>query len=297
MVAGRTPGKYLTCYEPAGARLWLANCRPSPTRSAQRCLSGVGRMLGKRPLSGIGTIPMRSQFGDVSLYELPVGQSFSMTSRRGKSRPHAPVRLIVLIVGALLLGSGCAITDTVADCGARLRFEGRTYHGTGVVRTPRADGVLGTGTVPTCDGKAVAERMRVSRIKDVAPADALIADGQVWVSGKRGSRPAALREANETVPCTDPTRFTGVWIGVEAETRRDHELSPPYDATFAVGDGTNLPLDRWAEVEIEARITGETSPVPSRDFVRRALGGARLVTVTAHCEGKRFEVDEVAFAR
>ena len=212
------------------------------------------------------------------------------------------MRLIVLIVGAALLATGCTVSGgplhpESPDCAARMRFEGRTYHGVSLVRMPRTDGVLGTGIIPDCDGKTVAERVRVSRVDGVPAADALMVHGEVWVTGPRDRLPESLREADRKVPCTGTTRFTGTWLGADAEEDGNDVLHPPYNARFEAREGAGLPLDRWAEVQVEARITQGTSPVPSRDFVHRALGEARPVTVAAHCEGKRFEVDEIALAR
>lgn len=226
-----------------------------------------------------------------------------MTSRWGNRGSHASKRPFVLVVGALLLTTGCTVSGTggplhpEADCAARLGFEGRTYVGVGLVRMPRADGVLGTGTVPTCDGKAVAFRVRVSRIDGVPPADAVHGDGHVWVTGRPDRVPESLREADMKVPCTGPTRFTGTWLGADAEEDGNDVLHPPYNARFTAREGAGLPLEQWTEVEIEARVTNDTSPVPSRDFVHRALAEDHPVTVVAHCEGNRFEIDEIALAR
>ncbi|MCM2577571.1 hypothetical protein [Streptomyces meridianus] len=204
----------------------------------------------------------------------------------------------------MLLATGCTVSGTGGplypeskDCAARLRFEGRTYHGVRLVRMPRTDGALGTGIIPECDGKTVADRVRVSRVDGIPVADALMVNGYVWVTGRRDRLPDSLREANEKVPCAGTARFTGTWLGADAEEDGNDVLHPPYNARFRAREGTGLPLVRWTTVEIQARVTSDTSPVPSRDFVHQALGEDHPVTVVAHCEGERFEVDEIALAR
>lgn len=66
--------------------------------------------------------------------------------------------------------------------------------------------------------------------------------------------------------------------------------------TFTATRGSGLGLSTWSAVDVRARITPDTNPVPSPRFLRRAIAGGTPVAVTTRCAGDRFEVSSLRFA-
>ncbi|MGH3424956.1 MAG: hypothetical protein ACRDO8_09515, partial [Nocardioidaceae bacterium] len=112
--------------------------------------------------------------------------------------------------------------------------------------------------------------------------------------------PALVKAAYRPPGCQRSATFTGTLDVIDPEYRPDegdYGVALPYPAWFTATHGRALGLgDRWSSVMLEARITRDTEPVPSPQFLKRALSGETPVTLTTTCRGDRFEVATIGFA-
>lgn len=217
--------------------------------------------------------------------------------------------LAAMIACALLMSCSPAPSAGEGDCTARVRLHGDTYRPVAGLQTPHRGERVGTAPYVDCEGDTEpglgdAEVFTVrghdaSRLVIVAEEN----DDAVYINDTIPwrERPQLVKDSERYVKCSGPARFTGVWRYIEPEDMPNGEdyasAQAPYIGNFTTRTGTGVRLARWAQVTVQAEITGDTKPVPSAQFLERAMGKNVPVTVTATCRGKLFQVETIRFAR
>ena len=214
----------------------------------------------------------------------------------------------VVVAVVLVVLAGCSASHPAGgswgDCSTTVRLHGVVYRPVSTSKTPRAGRSLGSSDYYGCAGRPVPGRTRAVRLLVAAGLDPDVAvlardrgNDIVYVrqSIRRRDWPAKLKEATRVPRCRAPTSFTGTWVGMNPWTD-NYNPAVPYTGSFQARRGTRLQLDQWSVVNLEAKITAATRPVPTAPFLERALVRKPQVAVTTVCRGTAFEVSSIKFA-
>ena len=202
----------------------------------------------------------------------------------------------VLVCGAGVWGSGLLrpAEDGEASCAALLDWHGTRYAGSGeLLREPITAGELpGRAVVPSCDdgnGASNSYEVSVSRIPGVSPDEAVLTDGQVYVTGPVTNQ--RLRSLFEELPCTidGTTVVTGQALGILPASRADGRLrEPPYRMSFRVDAGDQLLGNDYAAVIIDLHVRAATVGGADESLVLGSLQGGGTMSATVKCSGTRY---------
>lgn len=224
---------------------------------------------------------------------------------RGLREPVRPARarwvavLAAATVVLVALGGGVgwwASRDDdppVASCPAALRYDGRTYLGTGgLERTPRAGQRLGTATRPSgCDQEE--PDLAVFALGGVSPRDVVLAEDSLWVRKGLTTLPSEVVALRRPVACQEGGVVRGELTGVDGSAATtDGEVEPPYTAELRATAGTAVDLRAYLALRVLVRVTDQTMGA-DRQTVTRALAG-RPVAVEVRCRGESFEAVRIS---
>ncbi|GAB3521742.1 hypothetical protein GCM10027402_12350 [Arthrobacter monumenti] len=218
------------------------------------------------------------------------------------------------VIGVLVTGvsvAGCSPHQGMeGECTVRVRYDDAVYRAVAVASMPRPGRSLGSAHFGDCDGRPLQTSYQgeLFTLPNTSTDQAVLLGqgrrGSVYVntSLKMDEWPALVKAASRPVACEQPVEFTGTWDIVVDDgampDEGDYDLTVPYTAAFTTARGKGLNLDTWSRVELNARVTSSTDPVPTPSFLKEALAvkNRPQVTVTATCRGAKFEVTTIKFA-
>ena len=221
-------------------------------------------------------------------------------------RDNLAMRTALLAIVTAVLGT-CVACGTSGggmdgDCTLRVRLNGKTYDATvlptltqDLIRQPRVAGDKLPAEEIDCDGSRI-DDVEVQQIQGVDLADAVYVDDG---SGERTpyfnttlrTAPLAFRAATLPVPCNGTATFSGRLDTVGDQDYGTSDLSVPYVAQVLASDGTGLPFQEWAAMQVQVHVTAATSDPPDRADIDAAINDRDQVEVSAHCEGSSFVAD------
>lgn len=218
------------------------------------------------------------------------------------------------VIGVLVTGvsvAGCSPHQGMeGECTIKVRHDDAVYRAVAVASMPRPGRSLGDAHFGDCNGSPLQTSYQgeLFSLPNTSTDQAVLlrqrAYDSVYVntSLKVDEWPALVKAAYGPVACEQPVEFTGTWdFVVDGEgmaDEGDYDLTVPYTAKFTTAHGKGLGLDTWSRVELNARITSNTDPVPTARFLKQALAvkDPPQVTVTATCRGTKFDVATIEFA-
>ncbi|GAB3247934.1 hypothetical protein GCM10027562_06110 [Arthrobacter pigmenti] len=218
------------------------------------------------------------------------------------------------VIGVLVTGvsvAGCSPYQGMeGECTVKVRYDDAVYRAVAVASMPRPGRSLGSANFGDCDGSPLqgSYEGELFALPNTSTDQAvLLGQGRhasVYVNTalKMDQWPALVKAAYRPVACEQPVKFTGTWNivldGGAMPDEGDYDLTVPYTAAFTTAHGKGLGLDTWSRVELTARITSNTDPVPTPRFLKQALAVKKppQVTVTATCRGSKFNVATIKFA-
>ena len=197
---------------------------------------------------------------------------------------------VAAVAATPLWWPGADSTPEEASCAAVMEVGTVRYvaHGE-LLRVPRPGRDLGAATVLGCSD--VADRaVRAAALPGVHPAEAVLADGSVWVVDG-GRVPEDVQILSRPVRCSGAGTQSvgGDWVSVRgAPPDQDGALSPPYVALIQADTGDSLPLETWSSVRVEVEVTPRTAGGADPGLVTRALQGDAPVQAQVTCASGRF---------
>jgi hypothetical protein len=216
--------------------------------------------------------------------------------RRVGRRAAAAALAVLTAAGAWRVASAGDPTDQATSCAATMRFAGRSYVPMGeLTRIPRPGEAIGSGRHPRC-GEQDASRSAVAAVPGVDPSVAVFSQGAAWYDASRGTLPSPLAALQAPVRCEASRTFdvVGDWLAREGSIpTSDDDLTPPFVAVIRATRGAGLPLDDYAAVVVDVRVTSTTAGVDDPTLASEALRGPAPVRVTVRCAGGRFVADAI----
>jgi hypothetical protein len=216
--------------------------------------------------------------------------------------------LAAMLACAVLTSCSQGTSASDGDCTSRFRLHGDIYRPAVGLQIPHRGVRIGTAPSVDCEGRAAPQLGDVelfaipgqepSQLVIVAEenGDAVYMDDTIpW-----RERPRLVKDSQQYLTCSGPTRFTGTWRYIDPEdvpNGEDYDSAHiPYTVNFTTREGSGVQLDQWAQVTLQAEITGGTKPVPSAGFLERAMSRNVPVAVTASCHAQSFQVETIRFA-
>ncbi|WP_035768537.1 hypothetical protein [Arthrobacter castelli] len=218
---------------------------------------------------------------------------------------------VIVVVLTTVGVAGCSSRQGMeGECTLKVRDEGAVYRAVAVASMPRPGRSLGSAHFGDCDGSPLqgSYQGELFALPNTSTDQAVLlgqgGHASVYVNTalKMDQWPALLKAASQPVTCEESVAFTGTWDIVIDDgampDEGDYDLTVPYTAAFTTAHGMGLDLDTWSRVELDARITSNTDPVPTPRFLKQALAAKNppQVTVTATCRGTKFDVATIEFA-
>lgn len=221
------------------------------------------------------------------------------------------MRVLPAVAAMVVLLAGCGSADSESrqgECTLKVRYDDAVYRAVSVQLTPRPGRSLGQAEFGNCDGSPLhgAYRGKLFALAGTDTRDAVLlrqeGHDSVYVAESLQPRewPSLVQAATGFPTCQRQTRFTGTWDTIDPRdipNIEDIDRVPVLmRVTFTATKGTGLELDRWSSVTLAARIPSDTEPVPSEQFLQRAVIHDDPVVVSTTCRGDRFEVKTIRFA-